>query len=71
MPKNILVLGTLKKFYSLSQTFNNQFQENEQDVICLTRSILLYTVGENIIATIKMRNNFCYHLKIFFSPILR
>ena len=23
-----------------------------------------YTVGENIIATIKMRNNFCYFLKV-------
>ena len=23
-----------------------------------------YTVGENIIATIKMRNNFCYPLKM-------
>ena len=31
----------------------------------------LYTVGENIIATIKMRNNFCYPLKmIIFSAIL-
>jgi hypothetical protein len=25
------------------------------------------TVGENIISTIKMRNSFCYHLKIFFQ----
>ena len=27
------------------------------------------TVGENIIATIKMRNNFCYPLKVFFFSI--
>ena len=29
-----------------------------------------YTVGENIIATIKMRNNFCYPLKMVIFPIL-
>ena len=29
------------------------------------------TVGENIIATIKMRNNFCYPLKMVIFPILR
>ena len=28
------------------------------------------TVGENIIATIKMRNNFCYPLKMVIFPIL-
>ena len=28
------------------------------------------TVGENIIATIKMRNNFCYLLKMLIFPIL-
>ena len=27
-----------------------------------------YTVGENIIATIKMRNNFCYPLKMVILP---
>ena len=30
-----------------------------------------YTVDENIIATIKMRNNFCYSLKMVKFPILR
>ena len=30
-----------------------------------------YTVGENIIATIKMRNNLCYPLKMVNFPILR
>ena len=29
------------------------------------------TVSENIIATIKIRNNFCYPLKIVIFPILR
>ena len=29
------------------------------------------TVGENIIATIKMRNNFWYSLKMVIFPILR
>ena len=29
------------------------------------------TVGENIIATIKIRNNFCYPLKMIIFPILR
>ena len=29
------------------------------------------TVGENIIATTKMRNNFCYRLKMVIFPILR
>jgi hypothetical protein len=29
------------------------------------------TVDENIIATIKMRNNFCYPLKMIIFPILR
>ena len=27
------------------------------------------TVGENIIATIKMQNNFCYSLKMVIFPI--
>ena len=30
-----------------------------------------YTIGENIIANIKMRNNFCYPLKMVIFPILR
>ena len=30
-----------------------------------------YTVDENIIATIKMQNNFCYPLKMVIFPILR
>ena len=30
-----------------------------------------FTVGENIIATIKMRNNFCYPLKMVIFPTLR
>ena len=29
------------------------------------------TVGENIIATIKMRDTFCYPLKMIIFPILR
>ena len=31
----------------------------------------LCTVGENIVATIKMRNDFCYPLKKVIFPILR
>ena len=45
-----------------------------KDAIKLSQQIILYnngTVGENIIATIKMRNNFCYPLKVVFFPILR
>ena len=30
-----------------------------------------HSVGENIIATIKMQNNFWYHLKMVIFPILR
>jgi hypothetical protein len=33
--------------------------------------LFVCTVGENIIATIKMRNNFCYPLKMVIFPILR
>ena len=33
--------------------------------------MFLNTVGENIIATIKMRNIFCYPLKMVIFPILR
>ena len=31
----------------------------------------IYTVGENIIATTKTPNNFCYPLKMVIFPILR
>ena len=31
----------------------------------------IYTVGENIIATIKMRDNFCHPLTMVIFPILR
>ena len=31
----------------------------------------LSTVGENIIATTKMQNKFCYPLKMVIFPILR
>ena len=34
-------------------------------------SRLIHTVDENIIATIKMRNNFCYLLKMKNFPILQ
>ena len=41
----------------------------KKSVLCLRPSevilTVLLTVGENIIATIKMRNNFCYPLKMF------
>ena len=33
-------------------------------------SVYRYTVDENIIATIKMRNNFCYPLEMVIFPIL-
>ena len=33
--------------------------------------LTLCTVGENIIATIKIRNNFCYPLKLVIFPILQ
>ena len=31
---------------------------------------MMNTVGENIIVTIKMQNNFCYPLKLKFFPII-
>ena len=36
----------------------------------LLPKIIHYTVGENIIATIKMQNNFCYPFKMVIFPIL-
>ena len=38
---------------------------------CINNVFVDCTVGENIIATIKMRNNFCYPLKMAIFPILR
>ena len=38
---------------------------------CIEIIFAYFTVGENIIATINMRNNFCYPLKIAIFPILR
>ena len=38
---------------------------------CINNVFVDCTVGENIIATIKMRNNFCYPLKMVIFPILR
>jgi hypothetical protein len=40
-------------------------------LIILVHAIILLTVGENIIATIKMRNNCCYPLKMAIFQILR
>ena len=34
------------------------------DLLYIKESKLVFTVGENFIATIKMRNNFCYPLKM-------
>ena len=45
-------------------------QEHNKKVIRVTLS-LHNTIDENIIATIKMQNNFCYPLKMVIFPILR
>ena len=38
--------------------------------VCKVHTSLISTVDENIIATIKMRNNFCYLSKMVIIPIL-
>ena len=43
---------------------------NQQEQIIFTTSNY-FTVGKNIIATIKMRNNFCYPSNMVIFPILR
>ena len=48
--KGILSIDTCTHKYTYTQTH--------------TLTLIHYTVGENIIATIKMRNNFCYPLKM-------
>ena len=47
-------------------------KDNLPDIL-LRKSLdsLYITVGENIIATIKMRNNFWYPLKMVIFPMLR
>ena len=48
-------------------------RERRRKKLSLAKASVLppYTVGENIIATIKMRNNLCYPLKLVNFPILR
>ena len=41
-----------------------RYSDEQEDGLYLGKGkITCYTVGENIIATIEMRNNFCYSLK--------
>ena len=53
----------------ISCAVNASVQKNVYVSMCIF--VCMYTVGENIIATIKMRNNFCYPLKMIIFPILR
>ena len=52
-----------------AETNKNPGTRNFQN--CVSHYLLSYTVDKNIIANIKMRNNFCNPLKIVIFPILR
>ena len=40
------------------------WSRNSPNIVEREHIYYIHTVDENIIATIKMRNNFCYHLKM-------
>ena len=57
---------------SLVQIFFSPYFNNLYEFLRLLvtmRAPYNYTVDENIIATTKMRNNLCYHLKMVIFPI--
>ena len=59
-------------FPTVSKTASFIFSNFVLNYFCSIYSVLvLCTVGENIIATIKMRNNFWYPLKMVIFPLLR
>ena len=41
------------------------------EIYVMAAMLWTFTIRENIVAAIKMRNNFCYHLKMVIFPKLR
>ena len=54
----------------MNRDFTDDGNEKKAGDELLFEGISIDTVGENIIATIKMRNNYCYPLKMVIFPII-
>ena len=76
--ENVMIFNQIYHMFWLY--LNNWYVDRKTNVSSTLRRKLipnpLYlnkisTVGENIIATIKIRNNFCYPFKMVIFPILR